>query len=173
MASFTTEEVDFVKSKGNEYCRQTWLALHDQNTNSETKDEQQIKDFMIDKYERKRYYHDKGLRNGTLSSPPTIQKPTTVPDVNMKGVAFPISPPVNAVNAVNSSNGTAHVRNGFTSSFNGNNSEKTPSNTNDFVADFSTANFVSTPQFSNNSNTTSQPSFANFDNNVIFNSASK
>lgn len=35
-----------------QYCRKVWLGLCDNE--QPTKDEQQIKDFMINKYERKR-----------------------------------------------------------------------------------------------------------------------
>lgn len=37
-----------------QYCRQIWLGLYDANHVRDTKDEQQIKDFMIAKYEKKR-----------------------------------------------------------------------------------------------------------------------
>ncbi|CAH1395819.1 unnamed protein product [Nezara viridula] len=54
MATFTSEEIELLKCRGNEYCRKVWLSLYDGDSIS--KDEQQIKEFMIAKYERKRYY---------------------------------------------------------------------------------------------------------------------
>jgi hypothetical protein len=38
-----------------QYCRQIWLGLYEANHVHDTKDEQQIKDFMVAKYEKKRY----------------------------------------------------------------------------------------------------------------------
>lgn len=158
MATFTQEEVDFVKSHGNEHCRQTWLALYDQKFNAETKDEEEVKEFMMDKYELKRYYHDKGLQNGTLSTP-EVEPPEPAPFVrcvwNEKN-GFSVKEKTDARNIANS-----------------NNFKNTA--VNDFVADFNSANIFNTSQFNNNTaNTvTTQASFANFDNNVIFNSASK
>jgi hypothetical protein len=37
-----------------QYCRQIWLGLYDVSEAHDTKDEQQIKDFMVAKYEKKR-----------------------------------------------------------------------------------------------------------------------
>lgn len=58
MASFTPEEMDFIKCHGNEYCRKVWLGLYDNSLSSQTegRDESKVKDFMTQKYERKRYY---------------------------------------------------------------------------------------------------------------------
>ncbi|KAJ8310496.1 hypothetical protein KUTeg_012361 [Tegillarca granosa] len=58
MASFTPEEMDFLKSSGNEFCRKTWLGLYDNRSGMEpdSRDEQKVKDFMSQKYERKRFY---------------------------------------------------------------------------------------------------------------------
>lgn len=52
MATFTQDEVDFLKPQGNEECAKTWLGLWD--TKRAIKQDQ--RDFMIEKYERKRYY---------------------------------------------------------------------------------------------------------------------
>jgi len=51
MATFSTEEIDFVKSRGNENCQRVWLGMYDSKL--PTKDEKQIKDFMVAKYEKK------------------------------------------------------------------------------------------------------------------------
>uniref|UniRef100_A0A8D8QVR5 Arf-GAP domain and FG repeat-containing protein 1 n=1 Tax=Cacopsylla melanoneura TaxID=428564 RepID=A0A8D8QVR5_9HEMI len=55
MTTFTPEEVEMLKSRGNDYCRKVWLGLCDNSI--QYKDEQQIKDFMIDKYEKKTVLH--------------------------------------------------------------------------------------------------------------------
>ncbi|KAG8228593.1 hypothetical protein J437_LFUL009298 [Ladona fulva] len=46
MASFTPEEIELIKSRGNEFCKRVWLGLYDPSHEQEAKDEQQIKDFM-------------------------------------------------------------------------------------------------------------------------------
>nr|XP_022288320.1 arf-GAP domain and FG repeat-containing protein 1-like isoform X1 [Crassostrea virginica] len=59
MASFTPEEIDFIKCHGNEFCRKVWLGLYDSKKDQaepDSRDEQKIKDFMAQKYERKRWY---------------------------------------------------------------------------------------------------------------------
>ncbi|XP_052784115.1 arf-GAP domain and FG repeat-containing protein 1-like isoform X3 [Mya arenaria] len=58
MASFTPDEMEFLKTHGNEYCRKVWLGLYDNRlgSQSESRDESKVKDFMSQKYERKRYY---------------------------------------------------------------------------------------------------------------------
>lgn len=52
MATFTQEEIDFVRQNGNDTCTRTWLGLWDPKRAIK----QEHRDFMIDKYERKRYY---------------------------------------------------------------------------------------------------------------------
>lgn len=41
-----------------QFCRKVWLGLYDerQGTQTESRDESKVKDFMAQKYERKRYY---------------------------------------------------------------------------------------------------------------------
>lgn len=57
MATFTPEEIEFIKTRGNDYCRRVWLGLYEGESVNFT-DEQSVKDFMSDKYEKKRYYID-------------------------------------------------------------------------------------------------------------------
>ncbi|KAH3804057.1 hypothetical protein DPMN_132334 [Dreissena polymorpha] len=58
MASFTPEEMEFLQMHGNEYCRKVWLGLYDNRlgNQAESRDETKVKEFMAQKYERKRYY---------------------------------------------------------------------------------------------------------------------
>ncbi|XP_013419702.1 arf-GAP domain and FG repeat-containing protein 1 isoform X2 [Lingula anatina] len=58
MTSFTPEEMDFLQCHGNEFCRKVYLGLYDARSTPEFnhKDEQKIKDFMVQKYEKKRWY---------------------------------------------------------------------------------------------------------------------
>ena len=58
MSSFTPEEMEFLMSRGNDLCRRVWLGLYDNRSHLDldSKDENKIKDFMAQKYEKKRYY---------------------------------------------------------------------------------------------------------------------
>lgn len=58
MASFTADEIELLNVCGNEYCRRVWLALYDPQLGLEpdSKDGEKIKDFMTQKYEKKRFY---------------------------------------------------------------------------------------------------------------------
>ncbi|PRD34540.1 UNVERIFIED_CONTAM: Arf-GAP domain and FG repeat-containing protein 2 [Trichonephila clavipes] len=61
MTTFTTDEIEFLKSRGNEYCKYVWLGTFDTSTNSiesEVSDDQRKRDFMVQKYEKKRWYVD-------------------------------------------------------------------------------------------------------------------
>lgn len=66
MATFTQEEIDFLKTHGNDICSKTWLGLWDPKRVVH----QDQRELMIDKYERKRYYLEpasplKSLTNAT------------------------------------------------------------------------------------------------------------
>ena len=60
MSAFTAEEVEQLRSKGNLYCQKVWLGLHQDpaGKNRKMETDEAIKDFIIEKYERKRYYVD-------------------------------------------------------------------------------------------------------------------
>lgn len=53
MATFTQDEIDFLRSHGNELCAKTWLGLWDPKR---AVHQQEQRELMMDKYERKRYY---------------------------------------------------------------------------------------------------------------------
>ncbi|XP_046648634.1 arf-GAP domain and FG repeat-containing protein 1-like [Daphnia pulicaria] len=90
MASFTPEEIDFLKSRGNEYCKLVWMAHYNAaELSSETKDEQKFKDHLVAKYEKKRWYADPSTLTDRLpaaklngvngeSSQPVQAHPSTV-----------------------------------------------------------------------------------------------
>lgn len=67
MATFTPEEIEFIKVRGNDYCRRLWLGLYEGESVNFT-DEQSIKDFMSDKYEKKRYYLESSSNNVTITN---------------------------------------------------------------------------------------------------------
>ncbi|XP_017046138.1 target of Myb protein 1 isoform X2 [Drosophila ficusphila] len=76
MATFTQDEIDFLRSHGNELCAKTWLGLWDPKR---AVLQQEQRELMVDKYERKRYYLEpasplKSLANAVnlkSSAPPT------------------------------------------------------------------------------------------------------
>ncbi|XP_063974196.1 arf-GAP domain and FG repeat-containing protein 1 isoform X2 [Diachasmimorpha longicaudata] len=75
MATFTQEEIEFIKERGNEHCRRIWLGLVNANNQPtlDTKDEQKMKDLMTAKYELKRYYLDPSMASEN-NSPQTVEK---------------------------------------------------------------------------------------------------
>lgn len=66
MATFTPEEIEFIRGRGNDYCRRIWLGLYEGESVNFT-DEQSVKDFMSDKYEKKRYYLELGPSSGAMN----------------------------------------------------------------------------------------------------------
>ncbi|XP_014615239.1 PREDICTED: arf-GAP domain and FG repeat-containing protein 1 isoform X2 [Polistes canadensis] len=154
MATFTQEEIDFVKERGNEYCARTWLGLMNSNSplNSDIKDEQKMKDLMNAKYELKRYYLDPSLANQNSTQQSQSVKQTSIPRVPLSGTSTTL--PVTAQKIKNSQ---VISTNNFTS---------------DFVADFSNVPepfHTTVPVNRLNQSVTPQPFFANFDNNPVFN----
>ena len=50
MSTFTPEEVELMRGKGNLWCARVWLANYDRASNPvDYKDDEKIKDFMIAK----------------------------------------------------------------------------------------------------------------------------
>lgn len=146
MATFTTEEIELLKNKGNDYCKRVWLGLYDGTPHNDPREEQTIRDFMVDKYERKRYYIDPQnvIKNGHIST-------TKINENNKNSVV--INQQKKNVDLQQQNNKLV-----------------------DFVADFSSAdifNGINNNSVNNESNNSLQTSFANFDNNPVFNSTSK
>lgn len=52
MATFTEDDIQFLRQQGNEECAKTWLGLWD----AKRALKMDHRDFMVEKYERKRYY---------------------------------------------------------------------------------------------------------------------
>ncbi|KAI5128015.1 Arf-Gap Domain And Fg Repeat-Containing Protein 2 [Manis pentadactyla] len=77
MTTFTEPEVVFLQSRGNEVCRKIWLGLFDARTSliPDSRDPQKVKEFLQEKYEKKRWYvppdQVKGLAytKGSASTP--------------------------------------------------------------------------------------------------------
>lgn len=67
MATFTPEELEFIKVRGNDYCRRVWLGLYE-GESVNLNDEQSIRDFMSDKYEKKRYYLESASNTAVVTN---------------------------------------------------------------------------------------------------------
>ncbi|XP_058805302.1 arf-GAP domain and FG repeat-containing protein 1 [Phymastichus coffea] len=167
MATFTQDEIDFLRERGNDFCRAIWLGLMPQDTtsaHSSCKDEQKMKDFMSAKYELKRYYLDPAMASQLLNQKSQSEKAqsSTVLQSNSKNSTVIKAPPTKSISSPVP-----------LSTIKSKETELVSSNTIDFVADFSKVpppspltiplklpQLVAPPQHS----------FANFDNNPIFNS---
>ena len=53
MSSFSADEVELMRGRGNAYSAKVWLGLHDGKAIGS--DAESIKEFIIQKYEKKRY----------------------------------------------------------------------------------------------------------------------
>ncbi|KAM9317675.1 arf-GAP domain and FG repeat-containing protein 1a isoform 2-T2 [Pholidichthys leucotaenia] len=58
MTTFTQQEIEFLQKHGNEVCKQIWLGLYDDRSSSvpDFREPQKVKEFLQDKYEKKRWY---------------------------------------------------------------------------------------------------------------------
>lgn len=95
MATFTPEEIDIISTKGNEYCRRIWLGLYEPGRTNDARDEQGIKDFMIAKYEKKRYYIDPSMANMNgvaTTSQASLSSSSSTSALNSSNIASAMSP---------------------------------------------------------------------------------
>jgi len=73
MSTFTPDEVEFMRTRGNAWCSKIWLARWDPvNQPVDFKDDEKVKDFMIAKYEKKRYYNEAAEKIVGARSSPSI-----------------------------------------------------------------------------------------------------
>lgn len=56
MATFTQEDLDFIKAHGNEECSKTWLGLLSDPKARGGQPQQDYREHIIDKYEKQRYF---------------------------------------------------------------------------------------------------------------------
>ncbi|XP_015228265.1 PREDICTED: arf-GAP domain and FG repeat-containing protein 1 isoform X10 [Cyprinodon variegatus] len=58
MTTFTQQEIESLQKHGNEVCKQIWLGLYDDRTSSipDFREPQKVKEFLQEKYEKKRWY---------------------------------------------------------------------------------------------------------------------
>lgn len=196
MATFTPEEVESMRQRGNYYCRRTWMALYDGIIPTDgINDEQKVRDFMVDKYEKKRYYVEpdatilkKEHNNNNSNSNNNNQRPKLIQqqqDIKQQHQQHHHQQHQQEINNTSSNNKSSALRlNGVcrpetknlgvnkTSTIITTPLSLTNGRNNDFVADFAHADIFNAAN--NNSNTTNNTSFvANFDNNPVFNNSSK
>ncbi|XP_071454073.1 arf-GAP domain and FG repeat-containing protein 1 isoform X2 [Hetaerina americana] len=191
MASFTPEEIELIKSKGNEYCKHIWLGLYEPSHQQEAKDEQQIKDFMVAKYEKRRYYLEpsqaaviSSKKNGPTSPPPASPVVSKSSPLVHSGVSQPSKPLSRQLrpgvwSIVLGQHPTSSSTDNIHSALN--NLDNKSSNA-AWLRDFGAKDpfSTSTPSLATTGTSASgasaatpqQPSFANFENNPIFSSQS-
>ncbi|OWR52434.1 drongo protein isoform 2 [Danaus plexippus plexippus] len=172
MATFTPEEIEFIKVRGNDYCRRLWLGLYEGESVNFT-DEQRVKDFMSDKYEKKRYYlessvNDTAMTNGNTSVKNKVKSKVSsnigVPTPLISITAQVSKPNVNN-NVVNMAKVVSNVNDSScklprpVNNFSQPMLNKTipaaatnPIPVPDFPVDFSTANIYNSSQYNNNLN---------------------
>ncbi|XP_027699803.1 arf-GAP domain and FG repeat-containing protein 2 isoform X2 [Vombatus ursinus] len=85
MTTFTEPEVMFLQSRGNEVCRKIWLGLFDAQTSlvPDSRDPQKVKEFLQEKYEKKRWYVPPDQVKGPSYTKSSTSTPTqdSTPDV--------------------------------------------------------------------------------------------
>ncbi|XP_043858297.1 arf-GAP domain and FG repeat-containing protein 2 isoform X3 [Dromiciops gliroides] len=85
MTTFTEPEVMFLQSRGNEVCRKIWLGLFDTQTSlvPDSRDPQKVKEFLQEKYEKKRWYVPPDQVKGPSYTKSSTSTPTqdSTPDV--------------------------------------------------------------------------------------------
>lgn len=103
MATFTPEEIEFIKTRGNDYCRRLWLGLYE-GESVNFADEQSVRDFMSDKYEKKRYYLESQSNNSTITNGGSIKnKSKSKIGSNSSGpplISLPTPPPRPTANSM-------------------------------------------------------------------------
>ncbi|KAM3964728.1 arf GTPase activating protein drongo [Aphomia sociella] len=170
MATFTPEELEFIKARGNDYCRRVWLGLYEGESVNFT-DEQSVKDFMSDKYEKKRYYLDSPLSNPVVNGNTSSKSKTKTKVIASQSPLISISPQTSkAVVNNNTMVQTAKVVNNVLPAVNDTNHKLARpinrpliNNVNvpappvnapvpDFPVDFSTANIYNSSQYNNSMN---------------------
>lgn len=71
MTTFSQQEVEFLQNHGNEVGRRTWLCAFDPKTEgcSDMKDSQKFKEFLQDKYEKKKWHFSKCKNRRDVDGP--------------------------------------------------------------------------------------------------------
>ncbi|KAF7230273.1 arf-GAP domain and FG repeat-containing protein 2 isoform X1 [Nothobranchius furzeri] len=71
MTTFSQQEVEFLQNHGNEVGRRTWLCVFDPKADgfSDLKDSQKFKEFLQDKYEKKKWHFSKSKNRRDVEGP--------------------------------------------------------------------------------------------------------
>lgn len=71
MTTFSQQEVEFLQNHGNEVGRRTWLCTFDPKTDGcfDARDTQKLKEFLQDKYERKKWHFSKSKMRRDTDTP--------------------------------------------------------------------------------------------------------
>uniref|UniRef100_A0A3P8NWP7 Arf-GAP domain-containing protein n=1 Tax=Astatotilapia calliptera TaxID=8154 RepID=A0A3P8NWP7_ASTCA len=71
MTTFSQQEVEFLQNHGNEVGRRTWLCVFDPKNDgcSDMKDSQKFKEFLQDKYEKKKWHFSKSKNRRDMEGP--------------------------------------------------------------------------------------------------------
>ncbi|XP_072543639.1 arf-GAP domain and FG repeat-containing protein 2 isoform X1 [Salminus brasiliensis] len=71
MTTFSQQEVEFLQNHGNEVGKRTWLCTFDRKTDGcfDTRDSQKFKEFLQDKYERKKWHFSKSKARRDVEGP--------------------------------------------------------------------------------------------------------
>ncbi|XP_076843432.1 arf-GAP domain and FG repeat-containing protein 2 isoform X2 [Brachyhypopomus gauderio] len=71
MTTFSQQEVEFLQNHGNEVGKRTWLCTFDPKTDGcfDTRDSQKFKEFLQDKYERKKWHFSKSKSRREMEGP--------------------------------------------------------------------------------------------------------
>ncbi|KAM6949589.1 arf-GAP domain and FG repeat-containing protein 2 [Aplochiton taeniatus] len=71
MTTFSQQEVEFLQNHGNEVGRRTWLCTFDPKTDGgfDKRDSQKLKEFLQDKYEKKKWHFSKSKNRRDVEGP--------------------------------------------------------------------------------------------------------
>ncbi|XP_036624491.1 arf-GAP domain and FG repeat-containing protein 2 isoform X2 [Trichosurus vulpecula] len=99
MTTFTEPEVMFLQSRGNEVCRKIWLGLFDAQTSlvPDSRDPQKVKEFLQEKYEKKRWYVPPDQVKGPSYTKSSTSTPTQDSTADVKPPRTLLGDPVPSV----------------------------------------------------------------------------
>uniref|UniRef100_A0A1A8GIM9 ArfGAP with FG repeats 1b n=1 Tax=Nothobranchius korthausae TaxID=1143690 RepID=A0A1A8GIM9_9TELE len=74
MTTFTQQEIDLLQKHGNEVCKHIWLGLYDDRTSvvPDFREPQKVKEFLQEKYEKKRWYVPPDQARAVVSVQPSV-----------------------------------------------------------------------------------------------------
>ncbi|XP_046805563.1 arf-GAP domain and FG repeat-containing protein 1-like [Lucilia cuprina] len=106
MATFTQDEIDFLKAHGNDVCAKTWLGLWDPKRAVH----QDQRELMIDKYERKRYYLEPASPLKSLTNATNLKTTTSTAAATTSATSSASITASSANSTQNNTNNKAHIQ---------------------------------------------------------------